>query len=211
MIIDIAIIFAIFTEMRIYLYHAMKAMKPEVSPESTGSYRATVQGSVKTGVLAGIAASWAIFGMILAVGGQLGLPPQTFYQMVGVSLGVNAEWPATYLGFLLHMMTGGIIGIVYMIISDRVEKLRINSTPKAFATGVATGIAVWALLFVPMHFFLMQPTLQNQLLTSPAGSPLHLIAERLIQMSDSVLFGALAIHFVFGGVLGFISRIARSA
>ena len=50
---------------------------------------------------------------------------------------------------------GAIIGIVYMI-SDRVRKLRIDSsTLKAFATGVATGIAVWAVLFVPLHFFLM--------------------------------------------------------
>lgn len=189
----------------------IQSMQPEVSPQRTGSQIATFTSSVKTGVLAGITASWAIFGMILAVGGQLGLPPGTFYQMVGVSLGVNSEWPATYLGFMLHMMTGGIIGIVYMIISDRVKQLRIDSTLKAFATGAATGLAVWAVLFVPMHFFVMQPTLQNQLLTSPAGSPMYLLSERLIQMSDSVLYGALAIHFVFGGVLGFISRVARSA
>jgi hypothetical protein len=57
----------------------------------------------------------------------------------------------------------------------------------------------------------MQPTLQNMLLTSPSGSPEQLSAERLLQMSDSILFGALAIHFVFGGVLGFIARIATSS
>jgi hypothetical protein len=38
-----------------------------------------------------------------------------------------------------------------------------------------------------------------------------LIAERLIQMSDSIVYGALAIHFVFGAVLGFIARIATSS
>ena len=182
----------------------------EPSQSSTKS-ELTLLGSVRSGTVSGRVATWAIFGMILAVGAQLGLPPGTFYQMVGVSLGIDEEWPAIYLGFVMHMITGAIIGIVYMIISDRVRKLRTDSsTLKAFATGVATGIAVWAVLFVPLHFFLMEPTLQNMLLTSPPGSPEQIIAERLLQMSDSILYGALAIHFVFGGVLGFMARISTS-
>jgi len=182
----------------------------EPSQSSTKS-ELTLLGSVRSGAVSGLVAAWAIFGMILAVGAQLGLPPGTFYQMVGVSLGIDEEWPAIYLGFVMHMITGAIIGIVYMIISDRVRKLRTDSsTLKAFATGVATGIAVWAVLFVPLHFFLMQPTLQNMLLTSPLGSPEQLTAERLLQMSDSILYGALAIHFVFGGVLGFMARLSTS-
>jgi hypothetical protein len=182
----------------------------EPSQSSTKS-ELTLLGSVRSGTVSGLVAAWAIFGMILAVGAQLGLQPGTFYQMVGVSLGIDEEWPAIYLGFVMHMITGAIIGIVYMIISDRVRKLRTDSsTLKAFATGVATGIAVWAVLFVPLHFFLMQPTLQNMLLTSPLGSPEQLTAERLLQMSDSILYGALAIHFVFGGVLGFMARISTS-
>lgn len=182
----------------------------EPSQSSTKS-ELTLLGSVRSGTVSGLVAAWAIFGMILAVGAQLGLQPGTFYQMVGVSLGIDEEWPAIYLGFVMHMITGAIIGIVYMIISDRVRKLRIDSsTLKAFATGVATGIAVWAVLFVPLHFFLMQPTLQNMLLTSPPGSSEQITAERLLQMSDSILYGALAIHFVFGGVLGFMARISTS-
>jgi len=182
----------------------------EPSQSSTKS-ELTLLGSVRSGTVSGLVAAWAIFGMILAVGAQLGLPPGTFYQMVGVSLGIDEEWPAIYLGFVMHMITGAIIGIVYMIISDRVRKLRTDSsTLKAFATGVATGIVVWAVLFVPLHFFLMQPTLQNMLLTSPPGSPEQITAERLLQMSDSILYGALAIHFVFGGVLGFMARISTS-
>jgi len=182
----------------------------EPSQSSTKS-ELTLLGSVRSGSVSGLVAAWAIFGMILAVGAQLGLPPGTFYQMVGVSLGIDEEWPAIYLGFVMHMITGAIIGIVYMIISDRVRKLRTDSsTLKAFATGIATGIAVWAVLFVPLHFFLMQPTLQNMLLTSPPGSPEQITAERLLQMSDSILYGALAIHFVFGGVLGFMARISTS-
>lgn len=180
--------------------------------QNAANWRPTILDSIKSGTVCGLVAAWAIFGLILAAGAQLGLPPGTFYQMVGVSLGQNAEWPAIYLGFALHMITGTIIGIVYMIISDRVRQLRTDSsTFKAFGTGVSTGIVVWAVLFIPLHSFLIEPTLQNMLLTSPAGSPMHLTAERLIQLSGSILYGALAIHFVFGAVLGFIARIATSS
>jgi hypothetical protein len=90
----------------------------EPSQSSTKS-ELTLLGSVRSGTVSGLVAAWAIFGMILAVGAQLGLPPGTFYQMVGVSLGIDEERPAIYLGFVMHMITGAIIGIVYMIISDQ--------------------------------------------------------------------------------------------
>jgi hypothetical protein len=180
--------------------------------QTSAKLELTLLGSLKSSAVCGLVAAWAIFGMILAVGAQLGLPPGTFYQMVGMSLGINAEWPAIYTGFILHMITGAIIGIVYMIVSDQVRILRTDSsTLKAFATGVATGIVVWAVLFVPLHVFLIQPALQNMLLTSLVGSPEQLTAERLLQMSNSILYGALAIHFVFGAILGFMARIATSS
>jgi hypothetical protein len=47
--------------------------------------------------------------------------------------------------------------------------------------------------------------------TSSAGSAEQLTAERLLQMSNSILYGALAIHFVFGAILGFMTRIATSS
>jgi hypothetical protein len=166
--------------------------------------------SARVGAILGLAAAWAIFGLVLAAGAQLGLPPGTFYEMIGTSLGQSAEWPAIYLGFVLHMITGAVIGIVYMIISDRMRYLRSFSTLKWFATGVATGIVVWAILFVPLHFFVVSPTLQNMLLTS-ADSAEQSRAERLNEMSDAILYGALAIHFVFGSILGFLARIATSS
>ena len=187
-------------------------MRPEVSPENMDAYRPSFVGSARTGMLCGLVGAWAVFGMMLAVGGQLGLPPGTFYQMVGVSMGVEQEWPAIYLGFGLHMLTGAVIGLVYMVVSDRVALLRVDfSTPKAFATGIATGIAVWGILFIPLHFFAVQPTLQNLVATSASDSMVNQTAAKLLLMSNEILYGALAIHIAFGGILGFMARIATSA
>lgn len=59
-------------------------------------------GSIRSGIVCGLVAAWAIFGLVLAAGAQLGLAPGTFYQMVGVSLGQNAEWPAIYRIYTTH-------------------------------------------------------------------------------------------------------------
>lgn len=176
----------------------------------TSYARPALWDSVKLGAALGVGSAWAIFGLVLAAGAQLGLPPGTFYEMIGVSLGQSEEWPAIYLGFGLHMVTGAIIGIVYMMISDRTRYLRSFSTLKWFGTGLATGIAVWAVLFVPLHFIVVQPTLQNMLLMS-TDPVMQQRAERLDQMSDSILYGALAMHLIFGSILGFLARIATSS
>ena len=187
----------------------MISMQPRIS--ATRYAKVPLRDSVKSGALSGLVGAWAIFGMILAVGGQLGLSPGIFYHVVGLSMGVSEEWPAIYFGFLLHMITGAIIGIVYLVLSDNIKILRLTSTIKAFGTGVATGIGVWVVLFMPLHFFVVQPALENQLIITESGSQLYLAFEKLILVSDSVLYGALGIHIAFGGVLGFIARVATSA
>jgi hypothetical protein len=110
------------------------------------------------------------------------------------------------------MLTGAIIGIIYMIISDQVKWFRTFSTAKWLGTGVATGIVVWAILFVPLHFLVVNPTIQNALdLTTPSDSDTTLRLERLNQMSDSILYGSLGMHFIFGSVLGLLGRIFTSS
>lgn len=185
----------------------------KASSSETGAYvRPPVVDSLKLGTALGLGAAWAIFGLVLAAGAQLGLPPGTFYEMIGLSLGQVEEWSAIYLGFGLHMLTGAIIGIIYMIISDQVKWFRTFSTAKWFGTGVATGIVVWAILFVPLHFLVVKSTIQNALdLTTPSDSDTTLRLKRLNQMSDSILYGSLGMHLVFGSILGFLGRIFTSS
>lgn len=170
---------------------------------------ATLVDSVKAGIAAGQAAAWAIFGLILAVDATLVTPPGTFYKMIGMALGQEPS-AGIYIGFLMHMVTATVIGIIYMIISNSVKKLHISSVPKGLATGVITGVAVWAVLFLPLNFGLVQPMLQGIVAQGPQA-PLYSLATRLIALSSTILAGSLALHIVFGGVMGFIGRIATSS
>ena len=54
-----------------------------------------------SGMIAGITAAWAIFGMFLAIDHELGLPPGALYERVGLTFGVDQSY-ALYVGFMLY-------------------------------------------------------------------------------------------------------------
>jgi hypothetical protein len=160
-----------------------------------------------SGIIAGLTAAWAIFGFILAIDSELNLPPGTFYKMIGLAFGIDSSY-AVYIGFLLHMITGTIIGIVYSTLSKNIKKLYITSVYKGVGTGILTGVVVWVILFLPLNYGIMQPTLQNMISTLNPTSPEYLMAEQLLELSNVIVFGSLTIHVVFGGVMGFCARLA---
>lgn len=160
-----------------------------------------------SGVIAGLTAAWAIFGLILGIDSELGLPPGTFYKMIGIAFGVDSSY-AVYAGFLLHMITGVIIGIIYGTLSQNIKKLHITSIQKGLGTGVLTGVVVWVILFLPLNYGIMQPTLYNMTNTLDPESSEYLMAAQLLALSNAIVFGSLGLHVVFGGVMGFCARLA---
>ncbi len=160
-----------------------------------------------SGIIAGLTAAWAIFGLFLAIDSELGLAPGTLYKMVGLAFGIHSPY-AVYIGFTLYMITAVIIGIAYSTISKQVKVLYINSLLKGLGTGILAGVIVWAVLFLPVNFSVMQPTLQSILKTSSPILEDYMLAKQLLQLSNTIFFASLALHIVFGGVMGFCARLA---
>jgi hypothetical protein len=127
--------------------------------------------------------------------------------MIGTAFGANSSY-ALYVGFLLHMITGIIIGIIYSTLSENIKKLYITSVYKGLGTGILTGVVVWAVLFLPLNYGIMQPTLNNMVNTSNPTSSEYLMAKQLLELSNVIIFGSLVLHIVFGGVMGFCARLA---
>ena len=160
-----------------------------------------------SGIIAGLTAAWAIFGFFLAIDSELNQPPGTFYKMIGIAFGVDSSY-AVYIGFLLHMITGTVIGVIYSTLSRNIKILYITSVYKEVGTGVLTGVVVWAILFLPLNYGLMQPTLHNMLNTLNPTSSEYLMAKQLLDLSNVVVLASLLLHIVFGGVMGFCARLA---
>lgn len=159
------------------------------------------------GIIAGLTAAWAIFGLFLALDQEMGLQPGALFQMVGIAFGIDTSY-AVYIGFLLYMITAIIIGIIYSGISKRIKVLYINSVLKGVGTGILAGIIVWGVLFMPINYVIMQPTLQKMVVESNPSSSEHAMANKLIELSNTIFWGSLSLHIVFGGVMGFCARLA---
>jgi uncharacterized membrane protein YqhA len=71
--------------------------------------------------------------------------------------------------------------------------------------GILAGVIVWGVLFLPMHYYVIQPALSSM---ANAGSLDSSVANQLIELSDTIIVGSLALHMLFGGVMGFCSRLA---
>lgn len=160
-----------------------------------------------SGIIAGLTAAWAIFGLFLAVDSQLNVPPGTFYKTVGIIFGVNSAY-AMYVGFILFMVTAVIISMIYNYISKRIRIFHISSMPKGIGTGILAGVIVWAVLFLPMHYYIIQPALSSMASGLNPGNLDPSIAEQLLNLSSTIIVGSLALHMLFGGVMGFCSRLA---
>ena len=159
------------------------------------------------GIIAGLTAAWAIFGLFLALGHEIGGEPGALFQMVGLAFGIDTPY-ALYIGFLLYMITAVIIGIIYSVITKKIKILYINSVLKAVGTGILAGIIVWGVLFLPLNYLIMEPTLQKLLIESDPSSSQYAMAKNLIELSDTIFWGSLSLHILFGGVMGFCARLA---
>ena len=114
------------------------------------------------------------------------------------------------MGFILFMVTAVIISITYNYISKRIRIFHISSVPKGIGTGLLAGVIVWGVLFLPIHFFVIQPALSGMAagLNLNVGDLEPSVAEQLLELSSTIIVGSLALHILFGGVMGFCSRLA---
>ncbi|MEM2760216.1 MAG: hypothetical protein QXU32_11265 [Nitrososphaerales archaeon] len=158
-----------------------------------------VRRNVKYGLIAGHIASWAILGLIFAVDLLLRLEAGTFYSVIGLILGTSITG-AIWVGFALHLITGTVIGLLFGYITTVVGPFRNTSAPKKFGLAIITGIVSWAVLFLPITFFAVQPALPE--IASMLNQP------RLLDVSSQILAGSIGMHVIYGGILGFMYYLA---
>jgi hypothetical protein len=174
--------------------------------------RRPVREGVKYGSIAGLIATWSISTAIAASELELGLPISTFYSIIGISLGSNDFVASAYLGFGLHLVTGTILGAISGRLAVKVE-LRKNITSifdpyKSILMGIATGILVWLILFLPITAFIIQPSIGRiiEILSlRPENTVLSVFdSNNLGQSFRGIGISAIAFHVVWGAIFGFI-------
>jgi hypothetical protein len=146
---------------------------------------------IKSGALAGLFGAWAIFGLLLLVDSTLGFEPGTLYKVI--ALAFNFELAnAVYIGFLMHMITGVVIGALFGLATSMIKPTALRIIP----LGIITGAVAWLALFMPVTMFIVTPSLAN--IANMLNEPM------LVKIAEEPLFiaGALSMHLVYGIVLG---------
>lgn len=158
-----------------------------------------VRRNVKYGAIAGHIAAWSILGLIFAVDLLLRLEAGTFYSVIGLTLGIGTP-AAMYVGFVLHMVTGTVIGLLFGYITTVVRAFNTTSLGKSLGFAILTGIVSWIVLFLPITIFAVQPALPE--ISATLGAP------KLLELTSSIMVGAIGMHVIYGGMLGFMHYLA---
>jgi len=186
-----------------YLYtlnnsHKIMAMK------TTSVWKVDQKMYILYCTIAGFISVWAISGLLMLVDYISGTPGGTFFTVIGISLGINEPVTAQYVGFGLHLLTGTVAGNIYGQASIFWRRITPNSYRHGIKTGLVVGIALWAILFVPLATFGIQPKLDS-FVTSAPNQYIFEIASHFQGLYPVIIIGSLIFHLFYGALLGFLA------
>jgi hypothetical protein len=159
------------------------------------------------GLTAGFISSIAISGLLLLVEKSVSLPVGTFYIMLSSSLVQSQDYYAIdsiILGFILHLITGSIIGLVMCIPFIVLKDKSLRYLQKyAVAYGLGCGFALWSFFFMPITLWMILPILdasQDKTIIQevPAQVDVMFSTDKLAMLVDRIMIGAIAFNMLYG-------------
>ena len=112
------------------------------------------------------------------MGGQL------FFVAAAMQMGMGSM--STTAGWMLHLLTGVIVGAIFGVAVAKLSSLRLKNTNRSLALGAIAGIVVWIVFFMPL-MGVMMPALM--------GMP-------------TMVGGSFVAHIIYGLILGGIVSVA---
>ena len=162
----------------------------------------------KTGAVAGIAGGFALLASFFGIDASLNLPPGSFYMMIGLAVGFHGM-PAIVFGGVMHMLVAATIGAVFCICSTLHPILNLRSVWKGIFAGGVTGLEVYAIFFMPITLYIIIPTIDSFTPQSNLVSEQEHLAVSIMKAHlDTIIWGALILHVIYGAVMGFFAGLS---
>jgi hypothetical protein len=166
--------------------------------------RREMYGKAKTGAVAGIAGGIVLLASFFGIDSTLNLPPGSFYMMVGLAVGLHGI-PAIIFGGMAHMLVAATIGAVFCMCSTMHPALYLRSVKKGVFAGGITGLEAYAIFFMPITLYVMIPIIDTA--SSVTSGPEYLAVSVLKTHLETIIWGALILHIIYGLVMGLFSGI----
>jgi hypothetical protein len=171
----------------------------------TAKFKRVSYAGVLYGTIAGLIASWSISTAIAIAEVVLGLKISTFYSILGHSSGLTDNFvSAAYLGFGLHIVTGAILGAVVGYIITRLKESIMLKHYKGTLIGMAAGIVIWLVLFLPITALLIQPSINYIVTVLALDSHRPILSDDINHSIRNIALAAIAFHLIWGAIFGFI-------
>jgi hypothetical protein len=155
--------------------------------------------------LAGLIAAWAISGLLTIVDFISQTPAGSFFGVIGISLGYYDPNVAQYIGFILHLLTGLTAGNIFGQISLFWKGLSPYNSQHGIVMGMVVGILLWAILFLPLATFIIQPRLDSFVNSVVPNQYVYSITSNFQGLYYIIIGGSFMFHLVYGALLGYIA------
>ena len=171
------------------------------------------------GLIAGLVSSIAISGLMLMVEKVTSVPIGAFYLVLMSAITHSQVYSLNMIvsGLLLHLVAGRLIGLamaVPFIVNNDNNKGRnslgtiINKYAPLY--GLGFGFALWSLLFIPITFWIVLPslnTLEHRTIIQEAPTGTVAIAPSdLLAMQNRIIGGALVFNMFYGLLVAIIIK-----
>lgn len=110
-----------------------------------------------------------------------------------LSIGFNDPVSAHYIGFGLHILTGYVAGNIFGQLALFWRKLISYDTKRGVYLGATVGVTLWAVLFLPIATFGIQPRL-DEYLTSEPNAYVNNIANHFAGLYPLIVGGSLLLE-----------------
>ena len=155
--------------------------------------------------LAGLISAWAISGLLTIVDFISQTPAGSFFGVIGISLGFYDPNVAQYIGFILHLLTGLTAGNIFGQISLFWKGLSPYNSQHGIVMGMVVGILLWAILFLPLATFIIQPRLDSFANSVVPNQYVYSITSNFQGLYYIIIGGSFMFHLVYGALLGYIA------
>ncbi len=157
------------------------------------------------GIVGGLVGGFVMYIVMTALMIQMGMGPNCFVIIMGLIIGQPYD-KALIPGFVAHFAVSAAIGAIFGFVISSSKKLQVRNYSKGIGLGIAKGVIVFAVLFVPLVMILMPPQMDvvmEMMMMDDMGME-HDMMMSNEEMLSMILWVAFFSHIAYGVVLGVI-------
>jgi hypothetical protein len=164
------------------------------------------------GLIAGAISSLCVSSLILLTEKVIGIPVGTFYLIIIDALLHSSSTSVSYVtyGFILHIVTGTLLGLIIAIPFLRNKQYSLNLTKYSELYGSIFGFVIWAMFFVPISLMVVLPEISEIsmviLQQTPTGIVSSINTNSLQATVWETIVLALPFNVFYGLVVGIIIK-----